>query len=140
VAITALGFSTGTYSGGTLSSGVVVPVTQTGTVTPPDAFTINSDGTVTVNQAGTYLANGKVQTANGGQFGLQVNGAGVNVNYYNAFSTPTAGGTGTVNTILTLNAGDKVSIGLVSAPATTLATSSGGVTTPSTAITLYKVG
>jgi hypothetical protein len=138
--MTAVGFSTGSYSGGTLSNGVVVPVTTMTSQTPSDAFTLNSDGTVTVNQAGTYLANGKVQTSNGGQFALQVNGAGANVSYYNAFSAPDSGGTGTVNTVLTLNAGDKVSIGLVSPGPATLATSSGGVTTPSTAITLYKVG
>jgi hypothetical protein len=120
---------------------VVIPVTTITTQTPDSsAFTLNSDGTVTINQAGTYLANGKVQTANGGTFALQVNGAGSNVNYYNAFSTPTVGGTGTVNTLLTLNAGDMVSIGLTNDGPTTLATSTGGITTPSTAITLYKIG
>ena len=129
------------YSGGTMNAGVVMATPIAAPSTPAGAFTINGDGSVTVNQAGTYLVTGKVSVTatNAESYVVQVNSSGGNVNYYNAFSTPAGGGTSSITTVLTLNAGDILSVGLTSPGPVTTTNTAGGTGGPPVALTILQV-
>ena len=92
-------FSTGSYN---TNSGV---------------FTPTSDG-ITVNQAGTYLVSAQVKANELNQadtYALGVNGSVTNTNAHNTFASNGSGNQITnITTQLKLNAGDQVSLNLVS--------------------------
>ena len=135
--------TTGTaYSGGTLDTGIVMATPTPAPSTPAGAFTVNGDGSITVNQAGTYLVTGKVSVTatNSESYAVQVNGTGGNVSFYNAFSTPAGGGTSSITTIMTLNIGDVVSVGLTSPGPVTTANTAGGTGGPPVALTILQIG
>ncbi|WP_234449432.1 hypothetical protein [Staphylococcus aureus] len=137
----------GSFYTGTILPGQILPLTVASSNNTTGAFTINADGSLTIIQSGNYIADGRIQLAPGssGVYGIQVNGNGINVSYYNAGSAETIiGNSGviTISTVLTLNAGDKVS--LVRAGTSTIANTFLGaidaVTTPTGALKLIRIG
>lgn len=146
-----LTFNTGPFTpSGTTATGTVIP---TGSADPPPfntpgAFTVNPDGSVTVNQAGIYEVQATVNLAanQSGTFGIQVNGTGTAVSFLNSFSgINTTTGTMELSrtSLLNLAAGDVVSIGLISSNSPTVTLSdgiTGGIGSPSAALTFIKVG
>ena len=129
------------YSGGTQSAGIVMATPTPAPSTPAGAFAVNGDGSITVEQAGTYLVTGHVNvtSATAEAYAVQVNGGGSNVAFYNAFSTPAGGGASSITTVMTLIAGDIVSIGLTSPGPVTTSNAAGSVGGPPVALTLLQI-
>lgn len=105
-----------TYETGPFGPGEIIPITDRSTTNTPGAFGITGDGRVSVVNAGVYLADGRIQLAPGfsGVMGLQKNDEGLTVSYHNAGTYSSnnvdASGLFVINTILTLDAGDTVSL------------------------------
>ena len=101
-------------------------MTSESSTNTPGLFSLTPDGRVLVDSSGVYLADGRIQMAPGvsAVIGLQINDDGIDVTYYNAgsFSSGLFDVTGllTINTTLTLTAGDTVSLVNVADPQFTL--------------------
>ena len=129
------------YSGGSASSGIVMATPLAAPAVPSSAFVSQADGSVLVVNAGTYLVTASVNVTSTAaeSYAVQINGAGSNVNYYNAFQTPAGGGNASITTVLAINAGDIVSVGLTSAGPVTTATAAVGAGGPPITLTLVKI-
>ncbi len=135
----------GTYSGGSPSRGVILPLKEQTTTVDPAGFKLNpEDGTVTVNKTGSYLISALVeQNANdSNSFAVQVNGTGIGAgsNQHNSFSTDGGGDArGFVTTVMPLKEGDRVSVGLVSPGPINLKTNPGGTAQSTSTVKLSLV-
>ena len=133
-----LSLSTASFTGGAIATPVPLPLTQSEPPTTADQTLNTTTNTVTVSEAGTYLITATVDSSTPGAYAITVNGAIPNA--YSAFGVTSAtGGSSSISTLVTLNAGDQVGIGLIS-PSVTLSSTTAGITVPSTALTLTKVG
>ena len=132
-----ISFSNSAYSGGSTTTPVLLPLAQQTDPNVAGQFTL-SGGEVTVNEAGAYIVTGFVQSATGtgSAYSILINGNTAGT-FYSAFGT-TDGGASSVTTVMTLNAGDVLSLNLIS-PSVTLSPSTGGTTTPSLALSLAKI-
>ncbi|PEF60271.1 hypothetical protein CON35_31925, partial [Bacillus cereus] len=131
------------FQTGPFNNGDILPVSTESSVNTP-GFTVVGGG-VQVTNGGLYLADGRVQINSGSQatVGLQINGGGIFVPYFNAGGASSPAGSATViiviNAILSLNPGDIVSLGLITGGPVTLESAIGGTITPTTAIRLVKI-
>ena len=129
------------YSGGSASNGIVMATPIAAPAVPTTAFVTQADGSILVTNAGTYLitASVNVTSVNAQSYAVQINGAGSNVSYFNAFQTPAGGGTASITTVVSINAGDIVSVGLTSAGPVTTSPPAVGAGGPPVAITFVKI-
>ena len=129
------------YSGGTSTNGIVMATPLAAPAVPTANFVSQADGSVLVTNGGTYLVNASVDvtSTNAESYAVQINGAGSNVSYYNAFQTPAGGGVASITTVLTLNPGDIVSVGLTSAGPVTTSPPAAGAGAPPVTLTLVQI-
>ncbi|MGI6176755.1 MAG: hypothetical protein ACOYJC_11510 [Christensenellales bacterium] len=105
-----------TYETGPFGPEEIIPITDASTTNTPGAFGITADGRVSVVNAGVYLVDGRIQLAPGssGVMGVQKNDESLTVLYHNSgtyySNNVDVSGLFVVNTILTLDAGDTVSL------------------------------
>jgi hypothetical protein len=130
---------TGYYQGGSQYSGKVLPLQEQTFTTNPDSYTLNGDGTVTINRTGAYRITTEVQQEAGdsNSFAVQVNGQGASGTQYNTFATEGGGfQRGTITTVMPLNAGDKVSVALISPGPITLRRNPNGTSTSTSTVNM----
>ena len=125
-----------TYSGGSTTTPVLLPLQQS--VGPATNTALNGDGTVTIQKAGLYQLVANVQSLAGAAYQILINGSTSTPAFYSAFGT-SSGGAASITTNVSLNAGDIVSVDLISTTVT-LDASAGGTTTPSVALSIAQIG
>jgi hypothetical protein len=122
----------------TFASSAVIPYLNAVLIYPSGTFALNGDGTVTINETGLYQIDVSAQTTEPGAIQILVNGSD-SLGFNSAGIVAVSGGTMVINTIISLSAGDIISLQNLGNASLTLTTTMIGVNSSQTTMRIVKL-